>query len=321
MAPGRKCRRTVLQMVFDYPSQPLQDWLSQRWVMLCGRRVEVSEIPWLLGPFGETDQIGDHYFERLALRESLTIERDVQDGGLMSSMRDLLEDDVDRLHPQIRDFYEHTSQHTLEVWSEWSLLFRPFAGIVQRLYSRRLNQLNLPLRPLDTSRGISSEIVRLRSKSDGNVRYTVWFRRLLSTGRVIYSGIYMVTRIPSGKLAAKIIFPLPRGNATVVMLPSVRTDGSFELVSEGARFGDAGFYFLLRDRKNRHWAQFIRAMRERIHVFVDADGQLRTDHTLSVWGRPALRLHYKISRKPDAAHRSIDESRRFISAVATPDPA
>lgn len=265
--------------------------------MLRGRRIDLAEHGWLIGPFGESDAIADDYFASLAQRESLVIERDVRDGGLMRSMHDLVGADSAHLHPRIRDFYEHTAEHSLEVWSEWSPLFRPFAGIVQRLYSRRLKQLNLPLRPLDTSRGISSEIVYLRD-SAGAIRYSIWFRKLLATGQVIYSGIYMTTRTPAGLPAAKIVFPLPRGNATVVMLPRVLEDGSFELVSEGTRFGDPGFYFLLRDRKGRCWSQFIRAMRERIHVYVDADGDLRTDHTLFVWRAAALRLHYKITRKP-----------------------
>lgn len=283
-------------MRFQYPSQRLQDWLSQLWVMARGRKIDPAQTAWLIGPFGDVDVIADHYIQRLARDESLTIER-FSPGGLLESAQDLLGSDAPRLDPRIRAFYEHTARHELEVWSQWSPLFRPFAALVQILYSRRLQQLNLPLDPLDTSRGITSEVVKLRDRS-GAVRYSIWLRHLKTTGRVIYSGIYMTTSIPDGRRCAKIVFPLPRGNATVIMAPSVDDDGGLDLVSRGERFGHPGFYFLLRDSRSRHWAQYIRSFRERITVYVDGDGSLRADHALSLWGLTALRLHYKIAAAP-----------------------
>ena len=78
------------------------------------------------------------------------------------------------------------------------------------------------------------------------------------------------------------------------MKAGITEQGGLDLVSSGREFGDPGFYFLLRDSKGRHWAQYIRSFRERIGVYVDEDGVLRADHTLSLWGLTALRLHYKI---------------------------
>jgi len=282
-------------MRFQYQSQRLQDWLSQLWVMWRGRRVDQGAIAWLFGPYGDVDVIADHYIERLAREESLEVERRAEGVGLLDSMEDMLGDDVSRVDPKVRAFYERTADFGLEVWSEWCWFFRPFAALVQRLYSRRLQQLNLPLRPLDTSRGITSEIVKLRDR-EGRARYTVWFRILKSTGQVIYSGIYAATQLVDGRRCAKIVFPLPRGNATVVMGARVDEQGGLELVSSGKGFGDPGFYFLLRDSKGRHYAQYIRSFRERIHVYVDDEGVLRADHTLSLWGITALRLHYKMGR-------------------------
>lgn len=230
-------------------------------------------------------------------------------------MAELLGDEAAaRLHPRVRDFYEHTARYNLEVWSEWKPLFRPFAGLVHLLYSRRMNQLNLPLSPLDTARGLTSEIVKLRERPtaarDGStlapVKYTVWFRTINATGRVIYSGVYMTTRIPpckshpQGRLAARLAFPLPRGNATVIMRSEVDVAGSLHLMSDGRRFGDPGFYFLLRDRKGRHYSRFVASLHERVSVYVDETGEhgsLRADHSFNVCGMRALTLHYKISEK------------------------
>ncbi len=173
----------------------------------------------------------------------------------------------------------------------------PFGGLIHWLYSRRLQQLNLPLRPLDTSRGIASEILKLRRTHDGTVAHTMWYRVLKATGNVIYSGIYATCRIPDGRTCVKVVFPLPRGNATVVMSIAVGEQGDLCLESHGAGFGSPGFYFLLQDSKGRYWAQYIKTFREKIRVFVDDESVLRADHVLTLWGRRVLQLHYKISRR------------------------
>lgn len=282
-------------MEFEYPSQRFQDWLSQKWVMARGRRIDPARAGWLMGPYGDVDVIADGYIARLAEREGLTVERSSSTGGMLEGMELLLGGEAGRLDGRIRHFYEHTAEYDLEAWSQWRAAFRPFAGLIRALYSRRLQQLNLPLGPLETARGMKSEVIKLRDAA-GVVRYTVWFRVLRATGQVIYSGVYMLTRLPDGRVCAKIVFPLPRGNATVVMLPRV-VDGGLELVSSGGGFGEPGFYFLLRDKRGRHWSQYIRSFRERIHVYVDGEGVLRADHTLGVWGITALRLHYRMQRR------------------------
>jgi len=40
----------------------------------------------------------------------------------------------------------------------------------------------------------------------------------------------------------KVVFPMPAGNATVILRPSLERGGGLRLSSRGARFGDAGFY-------------------------------------------------------------------------------
>jgi hypothetical protein len=41
----------------------LSDWVTQRWVQVTGRRLALSEYPWLDGPIGNTLEIGRDYFE------------------------------------------------------------------------------------------------------------------------------------------------------------------------------------------------------------------------------------------------------------------
>lgn len=64
------------------------------------------------------------------------------------------------------------------------------------------------------------------------------------------------------------MFPLPGGSATVILRPENRPDGSFVLVSEGDRFGDAGYY-----REHR----------------------TGTDHAFRFMGLRFLDLHYEIT--------------------------
>jgi len=283
---------------FAYPSQRFQDWLSQQWVIWRGRRIDPDKTPWLMGPFGNVDSIADDFVARLASDEHLEVERNVKTGGLLPSMRDLAlsESDYQRLSPSIIDFYENTTQYDMDLWVEWNKYFRPFGGLVHYLYSRRLKQLNLPLRPLEVSRGIYNEVVMLRDPESGNIKYTIWYRVLKSNKHVIYSGVYTTCTLPSGKVCIKVIFPLPRGNATVIMEPTVGPLGEFRLTSSGNKYGDPGFYFLLNDSKGGYWAQYVHSFREQLDVFVDEEDQLRAEHILTLWKRRVLEIHYKMYR-------------------------
>ncbi len=284
-------------MTFAYPSQKLQDWLSQGWCIATGQRFDSNEMGWLKGPFGNVDVIEDKYIALLAEREGLEVHANLPGAGIVESMLELISEPeiFAQIKPEIVDFYENTANYEFEVWTQWCQLYRPFAGMLASLYSRRLQQLNLPQRPLDTSRGIKSTIFKLIDPQTGNTRYTVWFRRLKSTGEVVYSGIYGTCKAPNGESLLKVVFPLPRGNATVVMRPEVDSEGALTLVSRGERIGDPGFYFLLVDSKDRQFVRYIPTLQETIRVFVDEENVLRADHILNLRRCTALHLHYRIN--------------------------
>jgi len=69
------------------------------------------------------------------------------------------------------------------------------------------------------------------------------------------------------------------------------------LRSSGARFGDPGFYFFVEKEPGRGWARYVRTFQEAIRVYVDAQGTLRTDHDLWIWGARFLRLHYRMRKR------------------------
>ena len=186
----------------------------------------------------------------------------------------------------------------MDVWSEWSGLFKPFGFLVASLFSRRLEQLNLPLSSLDTSWGMSSEVVQVTDQVSGQLIANAWIRTLIKTGRIIYVGSYSLATPPGASgPCVKTVFPLPNGNAIVILRPHALPDGSLVLTSEGRRFGDPGFYLTVHRPNGRVTARYLRSFRERIHVFGAEPGVVRADHTMSLWGFQCLHLHYRLRKR------------------------
>lgn len=127
--------------------------------------------------------------------------------------------------------------------------------------------------------------------------FTAWVRQLVATGHVIYAGAYSTCIVPDGTMpCVRVVFPLPNGNAMVLMRPIANPDGSLLLVSAGRSFGDAGFYCAVHGPSGTARIRYVRALRESIHVY-ESDGQVRADHELSLWGVAFLRLHYRLRRR------------------------
>lgn len=296
----------------------LIDWSTQRWVEWTGRRVELKDAPWLTGPVGSTDMIGVDFFERLASAEGLRVERHRTGKGLLPSFSALAGPSFDptRVDPAVVDFYERAVEFEIDVWSEWSGFFRPFGAAVAAIFSRRLEQLNLPLSPLDTSHGMTSEVLQLTDPVSGVLHVNAWLRTLVKTGRTMYVGSYS-TATPPGALGpcVKTVFPLPNGNAIVLLAPTIGAGGSLHLSSSGRRFGDPGFYFTVQGRPGTVEARYLRTFRESIHVYRSASSEVRADHTMSLWGRRCLHLHYRMRRPVD---RTDDRRRDGADPAAPP---
>jgi len=261
---------------------------------LFGRTYRRADIAWLVGPLGGR-VIGEEAYREVAAAEGLTIERDVQDGGLVPSFAALRGPrfDPDALHPLVRDFYEHTAAYAMDVWSRTYFPANVGLFLLVTTISRQVNQLNFPLSPLDTAPGLTSEIITLR-RADGTLRYTGWFRTLAENRRVLYTGFYMTETAPDAGPCVKVVFPMPNGNATVVLRPEVGPGGALILDSSGRRFGDAGFYRIQARGENGVRVWHVRTLKERFHVYADELGVLRCDHAIRFFGLPVLRLHYKI---------------------------
>ncbi|MGZ3439777.1 MAG: hypothetical protein ACXVDD_09675 [Polyangia bacterium] len=272
-------------------------WFIYALIWIFGRTHRRADIEWLLGPMG-ADVIGDAPYRDVAAAEGLTVERAARDGGLVPSFEQLRGGAFDPagVHPLVREFYEHTTAFAMDVWSQTYFPASLVLWLLVKTISRQVQQLNFPLSPLDTTHGMVSEIISLK-RPDGSVRYTGWFRTLAQAQQVLYTGFYMTERAPNAPgPCVKVVFPMPRGNATVVLRPERGSGGSFILDSSGRRFGDAGFYRVQARGADRVRVWHIRSLKEQFHVYVDEQGILRCDHAVRFLGLPVLRLHYKIVR-------------------------
>jgi hypothetical protein len=262
-----------------------------------GRKTRRGDVPWLVGPMGGP-LIGDEVYSQVAAAEGLTLERSAVDGGLVPTFEALRGPRFDpgAVQPLVRDFYEHTTDFAMDVWSQTHFPANVALYVLVTTISRQVAQLNFPLSPLETAQGLVSEILLLR-RADGSVRYTGWFRRLAQSQRVLYTGFYMTEMTPGAGPCVKVVFPMPQGNATVVLRPEVADDGSLILDSTGRGFGGPGFYRMQAKGVDSVQVWRISTLRERFHVYSTERDVLRCDHTVRFFGMPVLDLHYKIWRR------------------------
>jgi hypothetical protein len=269
------------------------------WVCFTGRLVDKSDVPWLSSPIGTRGRIGNEFYGQLAEREGLQISKSA-DAGLLPSL-DLLKGprfDPALVRLEIRDFYEHTARFHLEAWSETGLVSSIFMWGLVTFVSRRMEQLNFPLSPLELSAGMSSEVIELDDGQTGKRVYTGWLRTMVATGKIIYAGLYSTTTPEEyAGPCVKVSFPVPQGSSTVVLRPEAAADGSLRLISRNTRFGGPGFYRIVELGSGKWRVRYIRTLHEVFHVYLDAEGVLRTDHIIHFLGLTVLRLHYKITPK------------------------
>ncbi|HEY0069254.1 MAG TPA: hypothetical protein VGE04_04715, partial [Chloroflexia bacterium] len=174
----------------------LWEWLIQAWVRYTGRAIDAEAVPWLAGPTG-AGKIGTGFYESYAGGAGLTVQRR-PDAGLLESFSSLKSARFapEKVRSEIADFYERTAHYTLDAWVQWTGPLSPFARFMISSISRNIEQLVLPLTPLTTSHGMSSEIISLADQQTGAVAYSGWLRKAVSTGEIVYAGFYTTCQPP-----------------------------------------------------------------------------------------------------------------------------
>jgi len=290
---------------------PDLDLLTRKGWRAVGRRIDLSgEHAWLDAPMSAGARVRDGWLQETADRIGGTLREDVAGAGLMADFAALDGPGFAAadLRHEVRDFYEHTSDWRMEVWTGWTPIFWPGGELVSRLFGRRVEQLALPTRPLDVARGMDSRVSVLEDAS-GEQHSAGWLRTLRSTGEYVYSGCYSFRTLPGAdRPSVHVAFPLENGNVQVFLRPELDADGSLRLLSPGDPFGGNGAYVVVRDGGSTYAARA--PIHETFHVYVDEEGILRTDHQLRIWSATAVRLHYKLERKVRSRMVSEDSGKR-----------
>jgi len=292
--PERGTIRGVVYAVLGFFLQKCIEWL----VRVTGRTVSKAEAPWLDCVIGRAGQVFTRVYQQIAEEEQLQLSWP-EDAGLIPDFRALngAGFDANAVHPSIRHFYEHTAEYHLEVWSEVYWAGKFVLWLLVEFISRQMDQLNFPISSLEVAKGMTSEVAQLSEAGAREIKYTGWLRRFRSNGKVIYAGLYSTTRLPGEENpCVKVTFPC-YGSSSVYLRPEARADGSFGLKSNGAGFGRAGFYRVLESGKDAWRVRNFKTLHEVFHVYVDEDGVLRTDHTITFVGLKILQLHYKMTRR------------------------
>ena len=165
---------------------------------LKGRPIDLAGAgQWLSAPMHNGQTIGDGWLQAAAATHHGTVREDVPGGGLLADMAQLDGPGFEaaELRPEIRDFYEHTSDWRMEVWTQWNPAFQPGGELVSRMFGRRVQQLALPTRPLDVAHGMDSRVAII-ADADDEQRAAAWIRTLRSTGKYVYSGCYSTRLLP-----------------------------------------------------------------------------------------------------------------------------
>lgn len=272
--------------------QHVLDWITQAANIAMGRRVRHDQDAWKLGPIGFIEEDPEAFVTRLAYENSLTIRRNQTGSGLLPAIDQL----GLNINPRVAAFYRHTCNYRFEVTCAWEPLFLSSGNLFARLFSHRIQQFNLPQADKGEMVTFKSDVIELLN-AEGQIKYTIWLRKREFPSQVVFYGIYAACQFPTGEHGVKSVFPLPQGNTTVLFYIRGDEKGNLELDSSGKRYGDAGFYFFVKDWLGGMWKHYIPSLRQRIYVYEDEDQVLRADHTMTLWNRKLYSMNYKISEK------------------------
>lgn len=274
-------------------------WGPTDWITV---QVPREEVPFVVPIEAWSGYVGPAFMRELAERLQADFTRDPADIGLMDDFSVLNGPsfDAERVHPQIREFYEHTSRFVLSVIPDWHRRWLPLFWLFRTYFLRHVGQFNLPFDEREERNGIETHIDALDLNHDRIVDLRGWVRTYAGTDTAIYVGIYTAVKL-DGVGYVSVGFPLPNANLTATLVP-VNVDEHDLLLrtkEKGARY--VGDYIVLVDEISGGLSVFrIRGLREDIHVYV-RDGGLYTDHRFYFLTRNFLTLHYTITPSPEPA--------------------
>ncbi len=265
-------------------------------VRIMAEEVPAAELRYVVPFEARSRYVGADYVEQLAKVRGGTFRRNPPDVGILASL-DHLDGptfDAARVHPLIREFYEHTSRFKLTIVPEWRPWMKPAYELFKRFVAQPLGQAAIPSNIEEAQRGMVSTIDTIDLDDDDEIDIRGWIRTFADSGKPIYVGIYTSFR-HEDRGYVSVGFPIPSANFTATLLP--RNVGEDELLLTSKTDLPFPGHYLSSVDSERDALTVIKllAFQEEIHVYVTA-GELKTDHSFSLAGQRFLTLRYTIER-------------------------
>ena len=265
-------------------------------VRVMAEEVPASELRYVVPFEARSRYVGADYVEQLAKVRGGTFRRNPPDVGILASL-DSLDGpsfDAGRVHPLIREFYEHTSRFRLSIIPEWRRWMKPGYELFKLVVAEPLGQAAIPSNIEEAQRGMVSTIDTIALDGSEEIDIRGWIRTFADSGRPIYVAIYTSFR-HEDRGYVSVGFPIPSANFTATLLPC--NEGEHDLVlTSRTELAYPGHYLSAVDSE-RDALTVLKLLyfEERIFVYV-AEGELRTDHSFSLAGQRFLTLRYEIDR-------------------------
>jgi hypothetical protein len=271
-------------------------------VRVMAEEVPAAELRYVVPFEARSMYVGGDYVEQLAKVRGGTFRRNPPDVGILASL-DSLDGptfEAGRVHPLIREFYEHTSRFRLSIFPEWRRWMKPGYEIFKRLVAQPLGQAAIPSNIEEAQRGMVSTIDTIALHGDEEIDIRGWIRTFADSGKPIYVGIYTSFR-HEDRGYVSVGFPIPSANFTATLLP--QNAGQHDLVlTSRTELAFPGHYLSSVDSE-RDALTVLKLLyfQEQIFVYL-ADGELRTDHSFYLAGQRFLTLRYEIERLYCTSH-------------------
>ena len=265
-------------------------------VRVMAEEVPAAELGYVVPFEARSRYVGADYVEQLAKIRGGTFLRNPPDVGILASLDGLNGPSFDagRVHPLIREFYEHTSRFKLSIIPEWRRWMKPGYEIFKLLVAQPLGQAAIPSNIEQAQRGMVSTIDTIALHGDEAIDIRGWIRTYADSGKPIYVGIYTNVR-HEGRGYVSVGFPIPSANFTATLLPQNAAEHDFVLTSR-TELPFTGHYLSSVDSE-RDALTVLKLLYfwESIFVYV-TDGELKTEHSFYLAGQRFLTLHYEIER-------------------------
>jgi hypothetical protein len=265
-------------------------------VRVMAEEVPAAELRYVVPFEARSRYVGADYVEQLARVRGGAFRRNPPDIGILASLDSLAGPTFDaaRVHPLIREFYEHTSRFRLSIIPEWRRWMKPVYELFKRLVAQPLGQAAIPSNIEEAQRGMVSTIDTIALDGDDEIDIRGWVRTFADSGKPIYVGIYTSFR-HEDRGYVSVGFPLPSANFTATLLPRNADEHGLELTSRTELAYPGHYLSSVDSERDALTVLKLLYFEERILVYL-ADRELKTDHSFYLAGQRFLTLHYEIER-------------------------